>query len=346
MGSKLRVAAIQLDCAPAPVTARLERAAGLITQAAEAGARLAVMPELFNTGYEYHPRNYALAEPIDGQTVTWMQAQAARHGLHLAGTLILLDGPDIYNAAVLAAPDGRLWRYAKHYVPFWERAYFRGGDAITVADTDLGRLGMLICWDQYHPDLWADYAGQVDAVLVMSCPGDVGTSDLHFPDGLRAKFLDLVGPPPPMPDADESSPTEETPEHPAAAWIGVPVIESSATGRIRTRLPLIETFFPGSPLEGRASQAADMIMECGFPPATQIANGQGAVLARGSAIGDAIVLAEIDILDAAPTPPTAEPVFPIAAEMYQLSDEIVPAMMVPLYREGARRQWGTHMAPD
>ena len=344
----MKVAAIQMDCTPAPVATRLARAASLIAEAAQSGAQLAVLPELFNTGYEYHARNYALAEPIDGQTVTWMQAQAAQHGLHLAGTLLLLDEPDIYDAAVLAAPDGRLWRYDKRYVPLWERAYFRGGDQITVAETDLGRLGMMICWDQYHPDLWAEYAGQVDALLVMSCPGDVGMGDLHFPDGFRAKFLDLVGPPPAL-DGDASEPDpvpEDAPEHASAAWLGVPVVESSATGTLRTRLPLIEAYFPGSPLAERASQAADMIMECGFPPATQVANGRGAVLARGSATGDAVVIAEVDVPDDAPTPPTARPIFPIAAEMYQLSDEIVPAMMMPLYREGVRRQWGAHMAPD
>ena len=209
-----------------------------------------------------------------------------------------------------------------------------------MAETDLGRLGMMICWDQYHPDLWEAYAGKVDALLVMSCPGDIATGDLHFPDGFRARFLDLVGPPPPLPDADKPGPAEDAPEHASAAWLGVPVIESSASGTIRTRLPLIETYFPGSPLEERASQAADMIMECGFPPATQVTNGQGEVLARGSAIGDAVIIAEVDVPDDAPIPPTARPVFPIAAEMYQLSDEIVPALMMPLYREGVRRQWG------
>lgn len=83
---------------------------------------MAVLPELFNTGYEFHERNYTLAERIDGETVTWMKAQAAQHNLHIAGTLLLRDGGDIYNAAILAAPDGQLWRYDKHYIPFWERA--------------------------------------------------------------------------------------------------------------------------------------------------------------------------------------------------------------------------------
>jgi predicted amidohydrolase len=191
MKQKLKVAAIQMDCASAPVTERLSRLAPLIAEAAQADAQLVVLPELFNTGYEFHARNYALAEPLDGETITWMKMQAAQHDIHLAGTLLLLDKTDIYNTASLVAPNGRLWRYDKYYVPLWERAYFRGGHQTIVADTDLGRLGMMICWDQMHPDLWAHYAGNVDAIVIMSCPGDWDTADLVFPDGFRARFMDL-----------------------------------------------------------------------------------------------------------------------------------------------------------
>ena len=135
MKRKLKVAAIQMDCVPVPVTERLSRLAPLIAEAAQAGAQLVVLPELFNTGYEYHARNYALAESLEGETITWMKTQAAQHAIHLVGTLLLLDETDIYNTAALVAPDGRLWRYDKHYVPLWERAYFRGGNHITVADS-------------------------------------------------------------------------------------------------------------------------------------------------------------------------------------------------------------------
>ena len=142
--------------------------ADLISEAAGAGAQLVVLPELFNTGYEFHERNYALAEPVDGQTVTWMQDQAARHNLHLTGSLPLLDETDIYNTAMLLAPDGRPWRHDKIHLVFWEAAYFRAGDRITIADTDLGKLGLMVCSDTLRPDLWAQYAGNVHA-LTPSC---------------------------------------------------------------------------------------------------------------------------------------------------------------------------------
>ncbi|HEX3049721.1 MAG TPA: carbon-nitrogen hydrolase family protein [Aggregatilineaceae bacterium] len=350
MKQKLKVAAIQMDCAPVPVTERLRRLSPLIAEAAQADAQLVVLPELFNTGYEFHARNYALAETLDGATITWMKMQAAQHAIHLAGTLLLLDKTDIYNTAALVAPDGRLWRYDKYYVPLWERAYFRGGHQTLVADTDLGRLGMMICWDQMHPDLWAHYAGQVDAIVIMSCPGDWDTAALVFPDGFRAKFMDLVNPSPVDSEAVEpaSHPADVDTQdmHPQAAWMGVPLIAAAATGTIRTKLPLLEWFLERSPYADRTSQAAETLFECGFAPETKVFNAGGQLLAQGTETDDGVVLAEIELPDVIPQPSTPQPSIDIPQAVYQVSDEIIPSLMLPLYKAGVRRQWGAHMAPD
>jgi hypothetical protein len=217
----------------------------LIAEAARAGAQLVVLPELFNTGYEYRDRNYALAEPIDGETVTWMKAQAAQHGIHLAGSLLLLDEVDIYNTAPLVAPDGRIWRYDKLYTPLWERAYFRGGHQITVADTDLGKLGMMICCDALHSDLWAQYAGNIDAMVIMSCGGNLGNADLVFPDGFCVKFFELTGAAAHADEDSDPSRADELDKHAEhAAWMRVPVVHASTTGVIRTKLPLFYITLP------------------------------------------------------------------------------------------------------
>lgn len=340
MERKLKVAAVQMDVTPASVKERLNRVTHLISKAAGAGSKLVALPELFNTGYEFHDRNYALAEPVNDQTVTWMKSQAARYNIHIAGTLLLREATDIYNSALLVTPDGRIWRYDKRYVPFWERAYFRSGDQITIADTELGKLGMMICWDQAHPDLWAEYAGQVDALVIMSCPGDIAAGNLIFPDGFRTKFMNLVGTQTnDMLTFETDSATETVdPIYQQAAWLGVPVIEASATGMIRTKLPLVETIFPGSPLADRTPQAAETILECGFPPATQVINADGELLARGTATGDGLILAELDFPDKIPQPETSQPKMNVSSEMYRLADEIVPALMLPLYREGVHCQ--------
>ena len=73
MGQKISLAAIRMDAAPAPTQSRLERAESLVAQAATQGAQIALLPEVFNTGYEYHDRNYGLAEALDGPSVRCMK---------------------------------------------------------------------------------------------------------------------------------------------------------------------------------------------------------------------------------------------------------------------------------
>ena len=108
-----------MDANPAPTGERLARAERLVGEAAAAGAQLVVLPELFNVGYGYSAANHRLAEPPAGPTIAWMKETAARLNVHLAGSLMLLDGDEAYNALLLLAPDGRTWRYDKNYPWGW-----------------------------------------------------------------------------------------------------------------------------------------------------------------------------------------------------------------------------------
>ncbi len=91
MPNTVRFAAIQMDAQPVPTKVRLARAAALVAQAAQAGAQVVVLPEVFNTGYEYSDANYSRVEALNGPTVTWMKHMATQHNIYLAGTLLLLD---------------------------------------------------------------------------------------------------------------------------------------------------------------------------------------------------------------------------------------------------------------
>src|SRR5512136_2427585 len=109
MARTIKVAAVQMDANPAPAGERLARADRLAAEAAGAGAHLIVLPELFNSGYAYDDANFRRAEPIDGLTATRMKDASARLGVHLAGSLMVLDEDEheVYNALLLFAPNGQ-----------------------------------------------------------------------------------------------------------------------------------------------------------------------------------------------------------------------------------------------
>ncbi len=197
----LRVAAIQMDCRAGDVEANLAHATELVEQAAAQGAQLIVLPEMFNTGYEYTDRNDTLTEPLDtpeksgslprprgkdrprdgglerfprsrldGRTATWLTETARRLGVHLVGGFPARIAGQAYIVALLAAPDGRRWVYRKVHVSVWENLYFASGDEPLIAETDLGRIGLFVCWDEVFADLARAYQGRVDLLCVPSSP--------------------------------------------------------------------------------------------------------------------------------------------------------------------------------
>ncbi|PJF22271.1 MAG: hypothetical protein CUN56_06850 [Phototrophicales bacterium] len=341
MPRKLKIAAIQMDATPAPTAKRLACAEMLIKQAVDAGADLVVLPELFNIGYRYHANNYRHAEPFNGQTVTWMRQQAALHRIHLAGTLLLRDADEVYNTALLFSPDGRNWRYDKNYPWAWERAYFRESESITIADTDLGNLGMMICWDYAHPELWQRYAGRVDAIIIMSCPPTMHQLRLVFPN----KTL-IIG--------DRYYTGNDTPFGTdldlLAAWMRVPVINTTGSGTFRTAVPrplisMIAASLLHPRLLGYLWQAKQATIEGAYYQQTKIINPHGYVIARGVADSNQVVVGDVELADEQPTPIGPHPKFPYTRLAYFISDTFLPWLMLPVYRRGYRRIIGAQMAP-
>jgi predicted amidohydrolase len=135
MPKSIKIAVVQLNAAPVPVAEKLARADVFIAQSAAQGAQLVILPEVFNTGYEYHDENYLQAESFAGATTTWMKKTAAHYGIHLAGSFLRKEGGEIFNTLLLVSPGGETWHYDKNYPWVWEHAYFRGRKNIAVADT-------------------------------------------------------------------------------------------------------------------------------------------------------------------------------------------------------------------
>jgi predicted amidohydrolase len=349
MPRTMKVAAIQMDANPSPTTDRLARAERLVAGAAQAGAQLVVLPEVFNTGFVHEATGHRLAERPDGPTATWMKETAARLDIHLAGSLMLLDHDEVYNALLLFAPDGRMWRYDKNYPWCLERGYVRDGNRITVAATDLGDLGMMVCWDTAHPELWRRYAGRVDMMVTASCPPEVSNSTIHFPNGDRVTIDDMGPVLAPLKDAGYLLFGDMINQQ--VAWLGVPAVSAITTGRVKIDVPngraVLLGILPLAPwLAKYLPQANRMQMSCGMVQGCKVVDAGGRVLAElTQEQGETFTTAEVTLADEKPSPQGPQPAALLPGVVYFVSDILLPLLSVPVYRRGLRRAWGERMAP-
>ncbi len=157
----LRVGLVQMACGD-DRGANLERALAGIAEAAAQGAELVCLQELFQATYPCQSEDAARfdeAEPIPGPGTEALGKAAAEHGVVIVGSLFERRAAGVYhNTAVVLDADGSLaGRYRKMHIPddplYYEKFYFTPGDLGFVAhDTRAGRIGALVCWDQWFPE--------------------------------------------------------------------------------------------------------------------------------------------------------------------------------------------------
>ena len=133
-----------------------------IREAAAGGAKLVVLPELHNSEYFCRiedPALFDLAETIPGPSTEKLSAVAAECGVVIIASLFERRAAGLFhNTAVVLDADGSIaGRYRKMHIPddpdYYEKYYFTPGDlGFTPIDTSLGRLGVLVCWDQWYPE--------------------------------------------------------------------------------------------------------------------------------------------------------------------------------------------------
>ena len=158
---KSRLALIQMRCGPDPAENRA-RAVEKIRDAAARGANIVCLPELFASQYfcqsEDHA-NFNLAEPIPGPSSEQLGALAAELKLVIIASLFERRAAGLYhNTAIVLDADGTLMgRYRKMHIPddplYYEKFYFTPGDlGFKSWDTQRGKLGVCVCWDQWFPE--------------------------------------------------------------------------------------------------------------------------------------------------------------------------------------------------
>lgn len=156
-----RVGLIQMSCGPDP-DANLHKAAERVREAARQGAKIVCLPELFRTQYFCQREDHSifdLAEPIPGPSTERLSAVAREENIVIVASLFERRAAGLYhNTAALLQQDGSLGGlYRKMHIPddplYYEKFYFTPGDlGFKAFDTAIGRIGTLVCWDQWYPE--------------------------------------------------------------------------------------------------------------------------------------------------------------------------------------------------
>ncbi len=158
---KFTIALVQMRMGADP-EANFASAMRHIREAALLGANIVCLPELFRAQYFCQREDlhlFDLAEPIPGPSTRKLAELAREAGVTIIASLFERRAPGLYhNTAVTLAPDGQIAGiYRKMHIPddplYYEKYYFTPGDlGFQAVDTAVGRVGTLVCWDQWYPE--------------------------------------------------------------------------------------------------------------------------------------------------------------------------------------------------
>lgn len=172
------------------VKANMRHIAEGIERLADDGAQLVVLQELHNSLYFCQTEdvdNFNLSEPVPGPSTEFYGGLARRFGVVIVTSLFEKRAAGLYhNTAVVMERDGSIaGKYRKMHIPddpaYYEKFYFTPGDiGFHPIDTSVGRLGVLVCWDQWYPEAARLMALQGAEILVY--PTAIGYADSDTPD--------------------------------------------------------------------------------------------------------------------------------------------------------------------
>jgi len=156
-----RIGLVQMSCGPDP-DANLDKAADRVREAAREGANVVCLPELFRAQYFCQREDitlFDLAEPIPGPSTERLSAIAREEKVVVIASLFERRAAGLYhNTAAILQQDGTLaGLYRKMHIPddplYYEKFYFTPGDlGFKAFDTAVGKIGTLVCWDQWYPE--------------------------------------------------------------------------------------------------------------------------------------------------------------------------------------------------
>ncbi len=225
MAVKIVVAALQMPSDPLDVSANLHRADDLLRAAHAQAVELAVLPELFNTGYGLFPDFGPYSETVEGPTLSHLRRRSRQWRMAIAAGFVERSGRHLYDSLAFCQPDGDIQIYRKRHLVFWERFRFRPGRAPLIVTTPWGRVGLAVCADMIYQKVWNGYRGRIDLAVVAAAWPDFADRE----SGRRHWLLGHVGP------LSGAIPAK------VAADLDVPVIFANQCGETRTAIPVLRT---------------------------------------------------------------------------------------------------------
>ncbi len=161
MAQEFTVGLIQMSCSPDP-RENFAKAEARIREAAGRGAQIICLQELFRSQYFCREENadlFDLAEPVPGPSTEALSKLARSLNVVIIGSLFERRSAGVYHntAAIMDADGSLLGKYRKMHIPddplYYEKFYFTPGDlGFPNFDTRFGRIGVLVCWDQWYPE--------------------------------------------------------------------------------------------------------------------------------------------------------------------------------------------------
>lgn len=179
----------------------LTRAREMISRAASLGSKLVILPEMFNCPYQVAQfPNYAESYP-GGESLDMLSTAAAKEGIYLVGGSVPeADGGCFYNTSFIFGPDGSLLgRHRKIHLfdvdlpgglRVRESATLKAGEDVNVVETELGNLGVAICYDIRFPELIRLLALGGAQVLVVPAAFNMTTGLAHWDLVFRTRAVD------------------------------------------------------------------------------------------------------------------------------------------------------------
>jgi predicted amidohydrolase len=269
----MKVAAVQLCADLGDVAGNIARSERMVEEAFGKGARWVILPEFFTSSVGFHPVMEHAALPLEGPALEMLRRTALRHRGHVGGSFIVTRGADRFNTFVLVRPDGSYATHDKDIPTLWENCYYRGGFDDGVVDTEIGRVGIAVCWEFIRNRTARRLLDRVEFLVGGTC----------WAGGSRNKLFRLL-----FPRWDEQN-AQMIFQAPArmARMLGVPVVHASQAGRLDARVPLLGLRYATR-----------------FLGETQIVDASGRVLARMQAAdGEGLITADIEPGRVAPSLP-------------------------------------------